>query len=348
MPESITVAVLTHAGGAHVGAYYDSLAAADEAKEVVLCDPDGTYVEPARKTLKEKLTAVYKSTAELFAKHKPGMALVTYKPALAPPMIDTCLDAGVHVFAEKPSCVKAADFETLKKKADAKHLMLMLAFADRTNPTILEARKLIRSGKLGTIYGVDMHLVADQTRLKDPAYHKKWFASKARAGGGNLLWLGIHYVDMAMYLTGSRIVEVAGFAGNVGKQPIDVEDSSAVALRFDNGTFGTFTSGFYLDKGYHSHIKVWGSHGWLEVTPHGSVPDSLSCYSTKDAEPKIEHYAGPTGPTGYPPFVKAAVRASAGLQETPITSEDGLQTLRTIFAFYAAAESGRAQKVEQA
>lgn len=346
MPDKITVAVLTHAGGAHVSAYYEALAASAETKDVVLCDPDGKYVEMARTMLKGKLVDVVKTPAEVFAKHKPGMALVTYEAALAPPVIEACLDAGVHVFAEKPACVKAEDFAALKKKADAKHLQLMLAFANRLNPPILEAQRLIKTGKLGSIYSLEMHLVADQTRLKNPAYHKNWFASKARAGGGNLIWLGIHYVDLAMYLTGNRIVEVAGFAGNVGKQPIDVEDSSAVAMKFDNGTFGTYTSGFYLDKGYQSVIHIWGSHGWLKLSAHGEK--DFLYYSTKiDGESKVVHYDGPFEPSGYTPFVQAAVRGCAGLQEPPINSEDSLRTLKTVFAFYKAAETGRSQRVEQ-
>jgi UDP-N-acetyl-2-amino-2-deoxyglucuronate dehydrogenase len=347
MPDSITVAVFTHAGGAHMSAYFEALAASPETKEVVLCDADGTFAAPAKAALKDRLAAVYKTPAELFAGHKPAMALVSYEAALAPPVIEACLDAGCHVFAEKPACVKPDQFAALKKKADGKHLHLMLAFANRLNPPILEAQRLIRAGQLGALYGVEMHLVADQTRLKNPAYHKNWFASKARAGGGNLIWLGIHYVDLAMYLTGRSIVEVAGFAGNVGGQPLDVEDSSAVALRFDSGAFGTYTSGFYLDKGYQSHIQIWGSHGWLKMTAHGEPEDrQLRWYSTKDGgDAKVQTYDGPHEPSGYTPFVKAAVRAAAGLQDPPITAQDGLRTLQTVFAFYEAAKTGKTQRI---
>ena len=45
-------------------------------------------------------------------------------------------------------------------------------------------------------------------------------------------------------------------SANVGGQPIDTEDSAVVALRFDNGMLGTLTSGYYLDRGYHSLLKI--------------------------------------------------------------------------------------------
>ena len=45
-------------------------------------------------------------------------------------------------------------------------------------------------------------------------FHRE--ASKARAGGGHLIWLGIHFLDMANYITGSSVVEASGFTANVG------------------------------------------------------------------------------------------------------------------------------------
>jgi predicted dehydrogenase len=220
----------------------------------------------------------------------------------------------------------------------------MLALANRLNPAIQEARRLIREGKLGKVYGLEVHIIADQTRLKREGYHKQWYAQKARAGGGHLIWLGIHWLDLALYLTGCRVQQVAGFAGVVGGQPLDVEDSAAVALRFDNGTFGTLTSGFYLDKGYHTHIQVWGEHGWLRLATLEDAP--LEWYSTKDTkEAQVQRFTPPKREGGYPPFVRAAVRASAGLEPAPISGEECLHVLKAIFAFYDAVQSGRTQKV---
>ncbi|GIS60415.1 MAG: hypothetical protein CM1200mP2_26400 [Planctomycetaceae bacterium] len=49
-------------------------------------------------------------------------------------MIRQALEAGCHVFAEKPACLNAGEFAKLVKLADTKHLHLMLALANRTNP----------------------------------------------------------------------------------------------------------------------------------------------------------------------------------------------------------------------
>ncbi|HEY7309967.1 MAG TPA: hypothetical protein VH643_11460 [Gemmataceae bacterium] len=56
--------------------------------------------------------------------------------------------------------------------------------------------------------------------------------------------------------------------------------------------------------------------------------------------------SGGEGAAGCTPFVRAAVRASAGLDDPPITGEERLHVLRTIFAFYQAARTGRTQLVQ--
>ena len=340
--KQVKVALLTHADGPHLSSYLPSLAAAAEAGSVVLADASGTVEAAARKALGPKLTAVYRDSSELLRKEKPELALVTMEAAIAPPTIRAALEAGCHVLAEKPACVRAADFDALASLAAKSNRQLVLALGNRVDPLVIEARRLLRSGLVGKVYGVEVHIIADQTRLTKPAYHQAWFAKKARAGGGHLIWLGIHWLDLAMYLTGSRISEVAGFTGNVGGQPIDVEDSAAVALRFDNGSFGTMTSGYYVDKGYHSQIKIWGSDGWLELRKHGA-PVPLEWYSNKEG--KVRRYEGPLDPNGYEPFVKHVVRAAAGLEPPVLTVEDSRYVLHVVFAAYRAAETGQTQKV---
>ncbi|HUG82385.1 MAG TPA: Gfo/Idh/MocA family oxidoreductase [Bryobacterales bacterium] len=343
MPKQIKVGVITHADGAHLGSYLAALAESETVGSVALSDPDGETVAEARKALGRKLAGTYSSPVAMLAQEKPLMALVTMEARLAPPAINAALDAGCHVLAEKPSCVRVDDFEKLAQKANAAGLHLMLALANRLNPEVQEARRLVQEGKLGKIYGLELHLVANQTRLTRPSYHERWFASKERAGGGHLIWLGIHWLDLAMYISGSRIVEVAGFTGNVGGQPLDVEDSAAVALRFDNGSFGTATSGYYLDQGYHSHIKIWGAEGWLQIDKHGGLP--LQWYSRTEDNPSIHRVESLDGPSGYTPFVETCVRASAGLAPPPLSTNDSLYALKTVFASYAAAETARTQAI---
>lgn len=344
MPQRIKVVLVTHAGGAHLGAYFPAFAALEEVESVAVVDPSNECAEMAKKALGERLDGVYKDLPKTMRQFDPTMALVSMEAAVAPASIGVALEHGCHVFAEKPSCVRAEDFERLVRMADEKKLYLMLALANRLNPEIQKARELIRAGEIGKIYGTEMHLIADQTRLTRPSYHKSWFAQKARAGGGHLIWLGIHWLDLAVYLTNTKVKQVAGFTANVGGQPIDIEDSAAVTMQYENGTLGTLTSGYYLDRGYHSHIKIWGSDGWLHIEP--ALAARLRWSTTKgDKAGKIQEFDGSKGPRGYTPFVKAAVRACAELQDAPISNADSLHAIKAVFAAYDAAGTGQTKKI---
>jgi len=323
MPDKIKVGVLTHGGGAHVGAYLTALAASEECGEVVFADPDKRYEAAARDALGDKLTRTYTDHDQLLSGEQPAMVVVTMEAKLAPPVIEKALDAQCHVFAEKPSCVRVEDFVPLVEKADRQH------------------RYLIAAGEIGKLYGTEIHLIADQTRLTRPSYRDSWMCHKARSGGGHLIWLGIHWLDLAMYVTDSDITDVAAFTANVGGQPIDVEDSATAALRFDNGTLGTVTSGYYLDKGYHSHIKIWGSQGWLHIDSMDEAPMHWSTTKGERAG-DIQTWEGTKEPRGYTPYVSAAIHACAQMTDPPITSAHSLRALNTVYSIYSSAESGRA------
>ena len=344
MSKQVTVGLITNPEGAHVPAYLAGLAQTEEVASVALADSTGETLEMARAALGGKLGQTYRDAATMLREAKPALALVTLEAALSPPAIDAALEAGCHILSEKPACLRAEDFVALVRKAQAKHLQIMLALANRLHAPAQEAKRLVGAGKLGKIYAAEAHIVADQTRLKSPAYHRQWYATKARAGGGHLIWLGIHWLDLLLYISRLKVRDVAGFTAVVGGQPLDVEDSAAVALRFDNGSLGTLTSGYYLDRGYHSHLQLWGEHGWLRVSAFEEQP--LEWYSTTDGGPaEIRRFEYAQGGRGYTPFVRSCVRFAAGLEPPPITSEECLHVIETLFACYRAAETGQSQRV---
>ncbi len=348
MPDpSIPVGIVTEKGGAHLSAYIQALRDTEECSNVVLCDPSGQSFEMAKSILGEKLSAVYRDLDKMLTSAKPVMALVSMEAVNAPPVLDQLLDAGCHIYAEKPACVRADDLEPLVIKAEEKNLHLLFAFANRITPAVQKMKALLDDGLIGDLYSAEMHLVADQTRLKSESYHKSWFADRSRAGGGHLIWLGIHWLDLSMHLSGQKIVEVAGFSGIVGGQPLKIEDSAAFALRYSNGATGTVNSGYYLDRGYHSHLRLWGSDGWIEYGEHlgGRTSVPLRWYSNKEPKKGVIEYSGEMEPKGYTPWVRSCVRTCAGLEKTPpVTGRDALRVLKTVFACYQANETGKSIK----
>jgi hypothetical protein len=66
---------------------------------------------------------------------------------------------------------------------------------------------------------------------------------------------------------------------------------------------GRRSSGYYLDQGYHSHLEIWGSRGWLQLEKHGGTP--LTWYSQDEPKAEVHRVETIDGPSGYSPFVRA-------------------------------------------
>ena len=163
-------------------------------------------------------------------------------------------------------------------------------------------------------------------------------------GGGHLIWLGIHWLDLAQLISGDRVREVCGFSRNVGGQPIEVEDAAVLALQFDKGMVGTMQSAYYLDRGYHSDITLWGSSGWLRFDLVAGTP--LEWYSNHPDAPRgIQSVSYTLESREYFPMVQASVNCARGIEEPWITGSEGLHLLKVIFGLYRAAETGKTQTV---
>lgn len=190
----IKVGLITEPGAAHLDTYLSCLAGCAEVAEVALADHTGSTSEKAGQILAAGSVRFrsFRDPVEMLREVRPALALVTLEARHAPNAIKAALEWDCHVLAEKPACTRAEDFANLVRVADSKHRHLMLAFANRLSPPVGKAKELIESGFLGKLYGTSIHYVADQTRLTRKDYQQSWFASKARAGGGHLLWLGIH------------------------------------------------------------------------------------------------------------------------------------------------------------
>ena len=249
----------------------------------------------------------------------------------------------VTSWLKKPSCTRSEDFEPLVRLAETRKLTLTLAFYLRVHPGAVKARDLVRSGFIGRPYGAHLLVVADQTRLTRPEFHDSWLASRDTAGGGNLIWLGIHYVDLLQHLTQDRIERVSAMARNVGGQPIDVEDSVGVTFQSRNGIVGTYHGGYYLDRGYHLGLTLWGSRGWLRFDEDNSP---MEWYSNHPDAPKgVQSFSFSYEVGPYQRLVEAVLDAARGAGPPPATGEECLHVLKTIFSAYKAARTGQAQGV---
>ena len=345
---TVTIALVQRPHSRHRAFFLEALKMIDDVGAVALLDPagespDGTAAE-ARSLLGEKPLRVYTDLDALLRAESPALAIATLTGAEAPGAIAPLLEAGLHVLAEKPACINPDDFAHLADLAARRERHLMLALCNRVSPWVPDAHRIVREDGIGRLYAARVLNVADQTRIWQPRT-RDWSFRKAEAGGGHLLWLGIHWLDMLLYLTGERVTEVQAMAGNVGGGPIDVEDLATVNLRLSSGAQASLISGYVLDADKQIDLTLWGSKGWLRFDMATATIDWHSpAEAMNGAVDRRLHYDS-TGRDLYTYFTRACLRACLDRTPPPITAAEGLEVLRTIFAAYAAAETGQTVKL---
>jgi len=247
MERKLKIAVIG-AGGIANGAHLPAYARMDNVEVVALCD---IKIEKARKLAdKFGIPAVYEKYEDVF--EIPGLDAVDIcTPNYLHSVIAVAaLEKGLHVFSEKPDAVSVKEVQKMKDAAEKSGKILMVMRNNRYMPTSAFMKKYIEDGKMGEIYAARCGW---QRRRGIPG-KGGWFTTKEQSGGGPLIDLGVHMIDLTMWLMGNpKPVAVSGctymkFADNDVSDSVnsdfgeketagtfDVEDLAMGFIRFENG-----------------------------------------------------------------------------------------------------------------
>ena len=166
-------------------------------------------------------------------------------------LVVQALQAGKHVFVEKPLAIHHAELAEVKAAYDAAHQydslgkgpQLMVGFNRRFSPQVQQMKVLLQAVKepksfIMTINAGDI-----------PVNH--WTQDNS-VGGGRIIGEACHFIDLMRFLTGSPIVSIQ--ARRMGDVPnvVITDDKASITLGFEDGSFGTI---FYLANGSSSYPK---------------------------------------------------------------------------------------------
>ncbi len=167
--------------------------------------------------------------------------------------------AGKAVLCTKPLGRNATEaFEMLEavEKAGILHGYLEdLVYTPKT----LKAIESVRAGALG-------HVTWVRSRETHPGPHSDWFWTKEISGGGVLLDMGCHCIEIARNYIGKDIrpVEVIGIADTLVK-PIEAEDNALGWVRYENGAIGQFETSWIFRGGMDLRDEVMGTEGTIWI-----------------------------------------------------------------------------------
>ena len=160
------------------------------------------------------------------------------------------LNAGKHVFCEKPPCFTGQDMEEIQKAEAMSGKKLMYGFNHRHHDSIIRMKEIIDSGEFGKI--IWMRGRYGKSVTED--YFSQWRAKKELAGGGILIDQGIHMLDLFLYFGGNFDSVKAEISNLYWKA--EIEDNAFVILK---------DSSSGLVASLHSTMTQWRHLFSLEV-----------------------------------------------------------------------------------
>ncbi|SET22305.1 Gfo/Idh/MocA family protein [Paenibacillus sp. NFR01] len=198
---------LIGAGGNAEKKHIHGYLALEDIEVVAVCD-----VEPgkaARMAEKYGVAGVYLDYKEMFAKERPDIVSVVTPNHLHAEITEYALSHGAHVHCEKPLCISKAEAERIVAARNRSGKQVMIGLNNRFTNEAVFLKEWIDAGNLGNIYSAK----AGWIRRSGIPGRGTWFTDKTRAGGGVMIDLGAHYLDLALYFMG--LPKVSYTAGSI-------------------------------------------------------------------------------------------------------------------------------------
>jgi predicted dehydrogenase len=236
-----------------------SLAMSGAARVAMVADASGDAAAAASRLVPH--ARVGRSMDELLAEPLDGIVIAT-PSALHADQTIAALERGRAVFCQKPLARTGDESRRVVEAARRADRLLHVDFCYRHLAAATALRQLVRDGGLGDVYAVE----ATFHNAYGPS--QAWSRNRRLSGGGALIDLGVHLVDLVLWLLdGARVVEAVGrrYAGGRRLAAGDdaVEDFASARLDLDTGTTVTLACSWQLPMGRDCVIRVvlHGTHG---------------------------------------------------------------------------------------
>ena len=260
--------------------------------------------------------------------------------------VRACAEAGKHVLCEKPLGMTIAEAENMIELCRQRGIKLGCAFMMRFVAQHQNALRLIKEGRLGRpVYA------RAQLSCWYPPIEGAWRQNPATGGGGSLIDMGGHCIDLLEMLFG-RIARVSCFINN-SVHNYKSEDSATAMLFFENGALATVDTFFCIpDNSSKNVLELYGSKGSIlaEGTigqgPAGRMVAFLE-QDGKDYDAKQARTAAqgmviePEPVNSYQAEIEEFSQAVLDDREPAISGELGLRSQKVLTACYESARLGK-------
>jgi predicted dehydrogenase len=285
------------------------------------------------------------STVEDLLKTDVDAVYIASPPAAHAAQVKACARAGKHVLCEKPLGRTVAEAEEIIQACTEAGIRLGTAFMMRFHAQHQAASHLVADGKLGKPV-----FARAQLSCWYPPRDGAWRQDPELAGGGSLMDMGGHCIDLLELFFGS-VATVSCFTGST-VHGYASEDSAVVALRFENGALGVVDAFFCIpDEASQNRLELYGSlgsilakgtlgqgdRGEMRASMHEKPPG----YDAQQGRPPADGYLiSPQPVNTYRAEIEEFSRAVIEERDPANNGALGLRSQKVLAACYESARTG--------
>jgi predicted dehydrogenase len=282
----------------------------------------------------------YTDTQAMLAQERPDLVHIVTPPGTHFELILACLAGGAWVYCEKPLCASLAQFDQISQAEAESGRYVSTVFQWRFGSAARHVKQLIEGGELGRPLLAICHTLWYRGL---PYYEVPWRGKWATDLGGPTVGLGIHLMDLFLWLWGDW-QEVRGIAETL-ERPIEVEDISLAQVRLANGALASIVNSA-LSPRQESYLRLDFQRATVEVSALYRYTNSNWRFSLPDGSPDEADLARwqaiETDVMGSHKVQLAELLDSMDRGERPFVSgEEARRIIEFITSLYKSAVTGR-------
>lgn len=230
--------------------------------------------------------------------------------------------AGKHVLVDKPMACTIDDADDMIAAARAHEVVLVPFHNTRFAAPFVAAQRFVADGRLGDLTG--FRAAFGHAGPQTWAPRAEWFFDAKWAGGGCLIDLGVHVIDLVRFVTGEDIASVSALLNGCRG---DVEADAQLLARLRGGAIGTIQASWSSAAGPDHQLTMIGTQGTLQLdhrTP-------LSFVSASGDRERVELPDTTSSP------LAELLAAIAGERSPSVTAADGRAAVAVVQAAYRSA-----------
>lgn len=298
---------------------------------------------------KHQIPQVYSDYREMLAEEELDAIIICVPNFLHASLAMEALQAGKHVITEKPMALNAELAKQMKGTAEENGKVLMVGQNNRFHAATFLLKEQIAENKLGNIY----HAKTGWVRRNGIPGWGSWFTQKELAGGGPLIDIGVHVLDLTLWLMGyprpvsvfAKTYDIFGpqkqklsMWGRVNDQgTYNVEDSAVAMIQFESGF------SLVLDASWASHIEKERVYVELYGEKAGASVDiqqqTITLYSDGEHGPE-DTVLRPASFDGRLFMLTNFIDAIEGKKELICKPDEGIIVQQILDAIYESSRTG--------